>query len=212
MQVYKPLKDFIAIGGKRYNINASFDNLLKAQAVLKSKKIDSYFKTIMAFVFMFGEIDLRSKYPDSTEIDMFHQEFMALGFHELEPEILQQAFEEVLRRYGGRANDGQLYDITGEPMPQAMIESGNRLFDIDQDGEALYASFMMAYGIDLFEQQGKLHYSQFKAMLDNLPNDTPLGQIFEIRSWSPEKDKRKREEVMRELQNRYKLRGGEVDE
>ena len=54
-------------------------------------------------------------------------------------------------------------------------------FDFIQDGAYIYAAFYQAYGIDLIEQQGKLHWWKFNALLQGLPSDTRFMEIVEIR-------------------------------
>ena len=56
-----------------------------------------------------------------------------------------------------------------------------RYFSFTQDAPAIYASFMEQYGIDLVEEQGKLHWDKFKALLDGLGPETQFRQIVSIR-------------------------------
>ena len=57
-----------------------------------------------------------------------------------------------------------------------------RSFDFQQDAQLIYASFYQAYGMDLFEQQGKLHWWSFMALLNGLPSDTKLSEVISIRT------------------------------
>ena len=45
----------------------------------------------------------------------------------------------------------------------------------------IYAAFRQAYGIDLFQEQGKLQWWEFVALLGALPSDTRLSNIIDIR-------------------------------
>lgn len=54
-------------------------------------------------------------------------------------------------------------------------------FDFVQDAKYIYSSFMQAYNIDLFDQQNKLHWWKFVALLNGLPADTRLMEIIRIR-------------------------------
>ena len=78
-----------------------------------------------------------------------------------------------------------------------------KLIDFEQDAEYIYASFLQAYGINLLEVQNKLTWTEFKALLNALPDNTIMQQIIEIRAWKPEHggDKNK----MRKLQAKYSL-------
>lgn len=55
-------------------------------------------------------------------------------------------------------------------------------FDFWLDGEYIYASFMQEYGIDLIEQQGKLHWKKFIALFQGLSENTKIREIMKIRS------------------------------
>lgn len=56
------------------------------------------------------------------------------------------------------------------------------VFDFFQDSSLIYSSFMMDYGIDLIEQQGKLGWQQFTALLQGLSERTKLREVINIRS------------------------------
>lgn len=56
------------------------------------------------------------------------------------------------------------------------------LYDLEKDAEYIYASFMHDYGIDLFEQQGKLHWRKFKALLVGLSDDSIFKRVIAIRA------------------------------
>lgn len=58
-------------------------------------------------------------------------------------------------------------------------ETQEKLFDIKQDADVLYASFMSCYHIDLTQP---LHYAKFCALLSGL-HDTLLNQIIQYRAY-----------------------------
>lgn len=62
------------------------------------------------------------------------------------------------------------------------VKGKQRLFDFEQDADAIFASFWQAYGIDLDAQKGKLHWFKFLALLQNLPEDTAFRKIIDIRA------------------------------
>lgn len=59
---------------------------------------------------------------------------------------------------------------------------GPKSFDYIQDSSYIYAAFMQAYGIDLIEQQGKMHWWKFNSLLQGLPSDTRFMEIISIRT------------------------------
>lgn len=63
-----------------------------------------------------------------------------------------------------------------------VVRPQQKSFDFWLDGEYIYASFMQEYGIDLIEQQGKLHWKKFVALFQGLPENTKIREIMRIRS------------------------------
>jgi len=55
-----------------------------------------------------------------------------------------------------------------------------RLFDFSQDAEAIYASFLYDYGIDL--NCTDMHWHQFLALFRNLSPDSPFMRVVALRS------------------------------
>lgn len=56
-----------------------------------------------------------------------------------------------------------------------------KVMDFRQDWALIYAGFRQAYGIDLFAEQD-MHWMQFVALLQGLPNSTMLSRVMEIRT------------------------------
>lgn len=83
-----------------------------------------------------------------------------------------------------------------------------RYFSFQQDAEAIYASFMDQYGIDLIEQQGKLHWDKFKALLDGLGPDTQFRRIVSIRQRSTDGLEGEELSALMEQQQYYRLTDG----
>lgn len=59
-------------------------------------------------------------------------------------------------------------------------------FDFNQDGAAIYASFVFDYGIDLNEHPD-MHWDTFKALFDNLSPESPIQRIRAVRNEDPTK-------------------------
>lgn len=55
-----------------------------------------------------------------------------------------------------------------------------RLYDFEQDGEALYTSFLQAFRIDLTVDS--VHWWQFRRLMFGLPADTPFAQRLHYRT------------------------------
>jgi hypothetical protein len=80
------------------------------------------------------------------------------------------------------------------------------LFDFEKDAEYIYASFLYDYGIDLFEQQGKMHWKKFKALLVGLSEDSKFMKVIGYRTMEiPNKIPAKERQRLIELKRFYSL-------
>ncbi len=107
-------------------------------------------------------------------------------------ELLEKIFEQQIRPGNVRPAPA------GQP----------RVVDFELDGEYIYAAFLQDYGIDLIEQQGKLHWRKFLALFQGLSEDTRIKQIMQIRSMKePQPTKYNQEQIqkIRELKSYYAL-------
>lgn len=96
--------------------------------------------------------------------------------------------------------------IIARKRPQ--VGKQQRLFDFEDDGEYIYASFLQAYGIDLIEQQGKLPWQSFIALFQGLPEKTKIREVMRIRGMDvPEGNGRNQKEIQQimELKAYYAL-------
>lgn len=92
--------------------------------------------------------------------------------------------------------------IFGEPS-----ESEENYVDFKQDEGRIYAGFMQAYGIDLYEQFGKMHWQTFITLLSNLPSDTSFAEVVNIRARKiPRATKYNKEEIQELLRLKAKYR------
>ena len=91
-----------------------------------------------------------------------------------------------------------------KPKPRKDI----RTVDFELDGEYIYASFYQDYGIDLIEEQGKLHWKKFLALFQGLSDETKIKQIMNIRGMDiPEPTKHNQDQIrkIQELKSYYAL-------
>lgn len=66
--------------------------------------------------------------------------------------------------------------------PESKKPKSNRSFDFIQDSDLICAAFWQTYGIDLFEEQGRLHWLKFTALLNGLPSNTRFADVINIRT------------------------------
>ena len=128
--------------------------------------------------------------------------------------VFKSVFEEHISLSDVEDNHVE-YDLAGNPMKTtASNDTKQRApYDIRYDGDYIYSSFLQAYGIDLFDAQGKLHWRKFNALLSGLPEGTKLMEVIKIRKWKPQKgDSSEYKEEMRRLQKDYALPNDVIEE
>ncbi len=87
-------------------------------------------------------------------------------------------------------------------------KTGLKTFDFLQDGIYIYSSFMADYGIDLFEEQGKMHWWKFISLFQGLSDKTKMHEVISIRQRPiPQPNKHNADEIKRlhELKAFYAL-------
>lgn len=188
--ISKKMDDRLVLNGKEYQLFLSFDNVLKVFDMWSDDRYPIKIKPQLALVKLTN-----------------CQDFRALDFDEA-IEIYMQIFDEHIKNV--RASDEvERYDLEGNVLPKrSRNEDDDKkpLYSIKYDSEYIFSSFMQAYHIDLIEEQGKLHWSKFNALLAGLPDGTKLIEVMKIRAWKPQKgDTSKEKQRMRELQEEYAL-------
>ena len=170
-------------------IDLSFDNVLDIFDAIKLVELFEFDRADIGITLLFGE-------------NVIELEDIVVVWNDIFDIYINPKEKEVVK-----------YDIAGNPMPSKKTDSDEPAIDLEQDAEYIYASFMQTYKIDLMEQQGKMHWWKFKALLNGLPEDTLIKQIIHIRTYEPSKhDSDEYKEQMRDLQDFYRLEVGEWHE
>lgn len=188
--ISKRMDDRLVLNGKEYQLFLSFDNVLKVFDMWSDDRFPVQIKPKLALV----------KLTNSSD-------FKNMDF-ETALNIYSEVFDKHIKSV--RAIDAvEHYDLEGNVIPRKPREDsddGKPLYSIKYDGEFIFSSFMQAYHIDLIEEQGKLHWSKFNALLAGLPDGTKLIEVMKIRAWKPQKgDSAKEKQRMRALQEEYAL-------
>lgn len=185
MRLNDPLITSFLFDGKEYSIDLAFDNVLDVFDVLDEKELREDEAIEIALDLLLGE----QEYTPS--IDLWNHVFTEFIAIERKKPIE--------------------YDRKGNPMPTPDDEDDDKVhFSLHQDAEYIYASFMQAYQMDLYQQQGKLQWRQFSALLDGLPDDTRFRSVMRIRNWKPSKyDDEEHKREMKKLQKIYALNDSE---
>ena len=172
----------------------------------QSYEVDMSFDNVMLFLDVVEE-------PSLTDVERVHYGILTLLGVELDLEMDEQVkvFEALVEHFvhGGEKREA-VVDLEGNVMPE--VES-QATYDLKHDAEYIYSSFRQAYGMNLFEEHGKLDWREFKALLRDLPDDTKLKQVIDIRMRPYPRGKGMSEERKRlkELKRHYALPGEGVE-
>lgn len=93
-----------------------------------------------------------------------------------DPEFLQ-GFMKMLNKL----INAEPYLSGGSSTSGSMVQS----FSWSKDAGMIEAAFLQNYQIDLMEEQGKMHWTKFKALFDGLSDKTKLVKIIQIRQTTP---------------------------
>lgn len=186
MRLGYPLPNKVQIDGKDYELNLSFDNVLRLFDMLNDERLSDHLQVITGLRMLIGT-NLPEYSPKEQE------------------EIFYQIFQEFI---GKEAEKSIATDIAGNPLPQQ--NNKEKDYDLEQDAPYIYASFMSDYKMDLFEQQGKLHWYKFKALLSGLTEGSKFIRVIDIRTMDLPKGKgseaEKQRKRIKELKEYYKLK------
>lgn len=184
MRLNDPLITSFTYGGEEYTIDLSFDNVLDIFDYLEDKTLRDYEK---------AEINLKLLLNESIR-------------GEKAINLWNYIYEEFIEIKSKQPIE---YDLKGNPLPARQEQK--KVIDFEKDAEYIFASFKQAYGMNLYREQGKLHWHEFQALLNGLPTNTIMQRIIQIRLWEPSKgESSEYKQSMRELQKVYALE--EVDE
>lgn len=190
MRLNDPLVTSIEVDGIELPIDLTFDNVLDVFDILEDSDLFPEEKVNMCLELLIS--DFEKIFQGSSE-----QQFLLFNY--------------ILENYISVGDsDGVETDRLGNPMPNAVKEK--KTISLVHDAKYIYASFRQI-GINLFEEQGRMTWEEFQALLESLPDDTILARIIQIRTWEPSKgESAKEKERMRKLQQKYALPDSEVGE
>ncbi|PEU35498.1 Gp15 family bacteriophage protein [Bacillus toyonensis] len=179
-------RDIYEWSGVPIELNLSFDNVLKLTELFDDPDIPKQIKPAIALNMLIVDNILL------TQLDENQKEQLFLN-----------VFKDKL---------GIDFSSTGKKIETLKVNEDNEeifpdipVFNFTIDAGRIYASFLFDYGINLFEQQGKMQWDEFKALFDNLSEKSPMKTAIHYRTCEiPKKDKsnaeeRKRIKKMKEL-------------
>lgn len=211
LDLSRKLTDKLVIDDKEYALDLSFDNILKMFEMMRDDDIPEYIKPHFAIRMLIS----KSLAGDTREekAESFNNDFENYSIEEMS-KVFKSVFEEHVSLSDVEDNHVE-YDLAGNPMKTTASDDTKQRapYDIRYDGDYIYSSFLQAYGIDLFDVQGELHWRKFNALLSGLPEGTKLMEVIKIRKWKPQKgDSSEYKEEMRRLQKDYALPNEIIEE
>lgn len=207
----RKLTDKLVIDDKEYALDLSFDTVLKMFEMMRDEDIPEYVKPHFAIRMLISHSLAGNTREEKAE--SFNNDFENYSIEEMS-KVFKSVFEEHISLSDVKDNHVE-YDLAGNPMKTTASDDTKQRapYDIRYDGDYIYASFLQAYGIDLFDVQGELHWRKFNALLSGLPEGTKLMEVIKIRKWKPQKgDSSEYKEEMRRLQKDYALPNEIIEE
>ena len=207
----RKLTDKLVIDDKEYAIDLSFDNVLKMFEMMRDDDIPEYIKPHFAIRMLISKSLAGTTREEKAK--SFNNDFENYSIEEMS-KVFKSVFEEHISLSDVEDNHVE-YDLAGNPMKTTASDDTKQRapYDIRYDGDYIYSSFLQAYGIDLFDVQGELHWRKFNALLSGLPEGTKLMEVIKIRKWKSQKgDSAEYKEEMRRLQKDYALPNEIIEE
>ena len=171
-----PLNE-VVFGGKTYRLDLAFDTVIQYLKLSSDDELSEEEKAVYAIELFLDEQDLPSD-----------PKFYELVFKAVNEEITADP-------YGNNMQNSN-------PFGLAPI----KYFDYEQDAEAIFASFMSEYRINLLKQRGKMHWREFKALFDGLSENSYMQRIISIRQRDlSEVDDSKMRQQLTEAKSYYAL-------
>lgn len=211
LDLSRKLTDKLVIDDKEYALDLSFDNILKMFEMMRDDDIPEYIKPHFAIRMLISKSLAGTTREEKAE--SFNNDFENYSIEEMS-KVFKSVFEEHISLADVKDNHVE-YDLAGNPMKTTASDDTKQRapYDIRYDGDYIYASFLQAYGIDLFDVQGQLHWKKFNALLSGLPEGTKLMEVIKIRKWKSQKgDSAEYKEEMRRLQKDYALPNDVIEE
>lgn len=153
LSLSEPLGNEFEYHSKIYHINLAFDTVLRFYEMLDDQRLEDAEKVATAFEMFFNQ-------------PVKDADFAVTAFEQISKYI-------SMKPYG---NDDEEED------QQHVVRDPRRLYSFKQDAEAIFASFYDQYGMNLIQEQGKLHWDEFKALFQGLGPQTYFQRIIEIRT------------------------------
>ncbi|HCS86693.1 Gp15 family bacteriophage protein [Lactococcus garvieae] len=158
------ISNSIEVEGLEYELDLEFSKVLRFFEVWKDDDLSNIEKAYISISMLLADKDVK--------VDM-----------ELLPSLLTAIAKRIV---GDKAkSDSVKRDLKGN-----ILEEEKKYYDLEEDADYIYSSFIMDYGIDLIDERekGTLHWDKFNALIIGLSDNTKFKRVIEIRQMEiPEK-------------------------
>lgn len=158
------INNSIEVEGLEYELDLEFSKVLRFFEVWKDDDLSNIEKAYISISMLLADKDVK--------VDM-----------ELLPPLLTAIAKRIV---GDKSkNDSVKRDLKGN-----ILEEEKKYYDLEEDADYIYSSFIMDYGIDLIDERekGTLHWDKFNALIIGLSDNTKFKRVIEIRQMEiPEK-------------------------
>lgn len=178
------------------NINIILDRLPESVEVRgKEYKIYSDFRTSILFETMMRSRELRPHEKIRQMLQIYYPVI---------PPDREEAVKKILWFYAGGKEAKQKREEKNTT--RKSFRKNQTAYSFEQDAPYIYAAFRKEYGINLQKiKNEELHWWEFLALFDSLPDDSKIMKIMYWRTCSTSGLPRKEVERLNELKERYKL-------
>lgn len=188
MQLTSLFEDSFEYEGHTHHVDATFDTVLRLLELFEDKAFNNFEKVLIALEMLLNEYELIKDKDFMEQLELY--KYLMNEFLNIETDKKKEVAES-----------------TEEEEPQEAPPE-KKTMDYAKDAGLIYASFLSEYNIDLFEQQGKLHWHKFTALLSYLGDTTAFKQVVNYRTMKVPSTKEASEEYInhvRKMKRDYSL-------
>lgn len=156
----QPLLSEIDYNGETLYLNVSFDTVLRYLELTKDNDFEELDKLLIMFdMFVLNDEAIQDINEKVKILEIILQD--VLGF-ELDKD------EDDPKKAEGEDDDAAAPKV--------------KTHDFEKDAGIIYASFLYDYKIDLFQEQGRLHWRQFLTLFEHLSEETKMSKVIGYRT------------------------------
>ncbi len=163
--------------------------------------------------YMNRKYSLQCSFDNVLEVQRLYKEETLTDYEKAEQALKMLVKNQLMVSMLSRVRKIELMNLIYEQEIKLPEKSGGkknaqRVMDFYLDSEYIYASFRSDYGINLIQEQGKLHWKEFIYLFQGLSDSTKIKEVIKIRSMEipkQTKDNYKQIQSIMELKSYYAL-------